>query len=236
MEKELFTIKEEGSKFLIIRSEDGKTVGSSDTREKAERSIQHRVDAISGKKQLSASQYPEVYEDLALDLNKLGCVMLDIEHEFPSLPANIEKFLYFAKNKDHFWIDGYVAGKNPHITLLYGLLHEAESYKKHIISVMSGWEIEDVTVKEIGVFPSPYKDDKYFCIVAHIEVTPKLLEGHNRLRLLPHVATFPEYKPHLTLAYVEADDKAKEKAVAFFQNLVGVKLKIEPELNLGGNK
>lgn len=234
---DLFSIKEEGGKFLIIRSEDGKTVGTSDTREKAERSIQHRVDAIKGKgKELSASAYPQVYEDLALDLNKLGCVMLDIDHEFPSLPANIEKLLYFAKNKDHFWIDGYVAGKNPHITLLYGLLHEAESYKKHIISVMSGWEIEDVTIKEIGVFPSHYKDDRYHCIVAHIEVTPKLQEGNNRLRLLPHVDTFPEYKPHLTLAYIEENDKAKEKAVAFFQSFVGVKLKVEPELNLGGNK
>lgn len=229
-----FKINEKNGRFEIIRTEDGKLVGTSDTREKAERSIKYRIEG--GKPQLNSNQFPQVYEDLALDLSKLGCVMLDIDHEFPALPAKLQSILYYTKNEDRFWIDGYVAQDNAHVTLLYGLLHEAQSYKKHIISVLSGWSIEFVTIKDIGFFPSPFKDDPYFCIIAKIEVSPELKDGHQRLQLLPHVDTYPEYKPHITLAYVEATEDAKEKAIAFFQNLVGVRLPVIQDLNLGGNK
>jgi hypothetical protein len=47
-----------------------------------------------------------------------------------------------------------------------------------------------------------------------IKKTPELIDGHERLTLLPHIQTFSEYKPHLTLAYVEHDTAVADKWVA----------------------
>ena len=192
------------------------------------------------KKQFSAHDFPEIYKDLSIEVPKLGCVMLDVK-EMPQDPYKEQMderdIFYTSENKDRFWIDGYVAGKTPHITLLYGLLAPAYKQKARIEEVLAGWRVKNVTVGKIGYFPSPYRDDPYFCIVGHIVVTPELLEGHQRLELLPHVNTFPGYKAHITLAYVKADPEIRDFAITNFEAwLPGRDLPIAKDLNFGSDK
>lgn len=193
------------------------------------------------KKQLSAHQFPEVYKGLGLNLSKLGCLMLDLKPLSNMYTIGVDGAdvaLYYAKNKERFWIDGWVADKNPHITLLYGFLHEAEQYRPHIESVLKGWKMKEVEIEDIGYFDSPYPDEPYYCIIAHIKKTPELEEGHQRLEFLPHVDTFAGYKPHMTICYLAKNQGVgyRNRMIANFKALwVGKKLSVVG-LNYGGNK
>ena len=196
-------------------------------------------------KQLKSHDFKEVYQGLGLNLSTLGCVMLDLSPiELPQ--KYIDGFthyptfythLYYAKDKTRFWIDGFVAEKTPHVTLLYGLIETAKNYEWHIEQVLKGWKLEEVEIESIGSFDSPYPDEEYYCIVAHVKITPELLEGHQRLEFLPHINTFAGYKAHFTLAYIKKDDIAKKDVIEIFEDiLLGKRLKVSEGLNLGGNK
>jgi hypothetical protein len=62
-----------------------------------------------------------------------------------------------------------------------------------------------------------------------------LAEGNARLRLLPHIDTFPSYRPHVTLAYIKKDKPARKKWVdALGEQFNGKRLTIDPKINYGG--
>lgn len=191
------------------------------------------------KGQLSAHQFPSVYKDLNINLSKLGCVMLDLVPLDSMSSPGEQEALYHAKDKSRFWIDGWVADKTPHITLLYGLMKPAKDWEKYIDTVLTGWSLKEVEIDNIGYFDSPYPDEPYWCIVAHIKPSPDLLEGNDRLKFLPHINTFVGYKPHMTLAYIDKKqgEKYRDGLVKDFNKLwAGEKLKVRKTLNLGGNK
>ena len=191
-------------------------------------------------KQIKSHDFPEVYKALGYDLSKLGCVMLDVNlTALQGLTWEIAmtQELYYAKDKTRFWIDGLVGEKTAHVTLLYGLLETAKNYESYIEQVLKGWKLEEVEIENVGFFESPYPDEPYYCIVGHVKLTPELIEGHQRLELLPHINTFAGYKPHITLAYIKKDDEVKARWISTFQEILcGKKIKIEEKLNLGGNK
>ena len=199
---------------------------------------------------MKAHDFPEVYKWLGLNLSTLGCVMLDLEplpiptyiiQEYETgaqvnYDTWIKENLYFAADKTRFWIDGWVADKVPHITLLYGLLETAKNYEPHIEAVLKDWKLEEVVIEDVGFFESPYADEPYYCIVAHIKKTPELIEGHERLCMLPHVKTFPGYKAHMTICYIKKDEKFRDDLINQLRVNVGKKIKVSPNINLGGNK
>lgn len=184
------------------------------------------------KKQLNAHEFEEIYNNLKINLDTLGCVMLDIK---PIENVDIDKaYLYYAKDKKKFWIDGLTVDKGGHITLLYGLLKSATLWKDYIKKVLKGWSIASVKIEDVGFFESPYKDEPYYCIVAFVEMTDKLLEGHDRLEFLPHINTYVGYKPHITLAYVKKDDNVKNLVIKQFRSLLkGKNIKLKEEINFG---
>lgn len=162
-------------------------------------------------KQLSAHQFKDMYADLGYDLNKLGCIMLDLE------PLNFkvnESALYYAKDKKRFWIDGNVAGKTPHVTLLYGLIRSGEELKKHVDTVLDGKLPKEVTIDHVDFFDTPPNiDEAYYAIIAHLKITPELQAAHDRLSFLPHIDTFTGYKAHFTLCYVKKNERTRDALV-----------------------
>lgn len=181
-------------------------------------------------KRLNSYMFEDVYKGLQIDLDELGCIMLNVE---PVRGINIDKdWLYYTKDTKKFWIDGYVFDKVAHLTLLYGLLDSGHNWEKHVETVLKEWKMDTVEVESIGYFDSPYKEEEYYCIVAHIKVTDELMEGHQRLEFLPHINTFNGYKPHVTLAYVKKDEQIRDSVIAMFNNMIGYKLPVK-SLNLG---
>jgi 2'-5' RNA ligase len=57
------------------------------------------------------------------------------------------------------------------------------------------------------MFPST-DDENYAAIVAEVE-DQHLEEAHQRLSYLPHVNTFAQYRPHMTLCYVRLETAQK---------------------------
>lgn len=183
-----------------------------------------------------AHDFPQVFKELGYDLGKLGCIMLDTE-PLTDIAEHIndKAELYYANDKSKFWIDGVVCDKTPHITLLYGLLRSGLEMKKHVDAVLGDLPLT-VEVERYGYFESPYEDEPYYCIVAHLKLTDELIEANERLKFLPHINTFPGYKAHLTLAYIKKDFKTMQwilhSLTSNFPNLL-VKT---TQLNYGGDK
>ena len=160
---------------------------------------------------ITAHKYPEIYQDLGYNLSRLGCLMMDLEPLSLELP---EDMLYYTNHPDRHWIKGLVAG-TPHVTLRYGFLESAQRYRKHIETLIVDLPLPAVTIDRVGIFESPYPEERYSCIVGHLEITPVLQEIHDRLGFLPHINTFPgEYKAHVTLAYVKEDRRVDAVAAA----------------------
>jgi 2'-5' RNA ligase len=192
-------------------------------------------------KEIKAHNYKEIYEMLGFNLSKLGCLMLDTEPIISTYSVLTQDgtFYYFpgykSKNKERFWIDGYVADKTPHLTLFYGFLQEAGCYKKHIEILLKDVDISSVEIEDISYFDSPYADEPYYCIVAKIKKTDELLHAHNLMTLLPNIQTFPEYKPHVTIAYIVKDEAVRDEFINELKSkLVGKILKVTG-INYGGN-
>lgn len=186
-------------------------------------------------KQLSAHEFKEIYEQLGIDLSSMGCVMLDLAPITIKDEANYN--FYSSTNEKRFWIKGWVAGKTPHVTLLYGLLSPAEQLKEQVRTVLRDWKINEVIVDDVDFFESPYEDEPYYCIIAKIRPDANLIEGHQRLEFLPHVNTFAGYVPHFTLAYLEKNEEARDRLIDELRVLLkGQSLKVKPKLNLGSEK
>ncbi len=152
--------------------------------------------------QITASQFPQVYADLGIDPGKLGCMMLNTE---PIVVSNLILYddLYYSDPEKHPYMQGIVSEEVPHVTLLYGLLRSGPELKKHIDAVLDGWTPQDVSIEAIDVFPSNDPDESYVTLIAKLEMTPNLIEANARLKLLPHLDTFPMgFQGHITLAYL----------------------------------
>lgn len=135
---------------------------------------------------------------MGINIRDLGCVMLDVE------PIDIkgaipEEWAYHSSNPDLTYVSGIQ--KEAHITLLFGLLQNANLIRSAVDEVLDGWEPGPLSVWFIDSFPSPVPEEPYVCLVAKMW-GKGLKEAHARLSLLPHIDTFPDYLPHITLAYV----------------------------------
>lgn len=152
--------------------------------------------------QISANQFPELYEILGIDPNNLGCIMLSLE------PIKASGFilyddLYQTDPVEHPHMQGVISdGPDFHCTLLYGLLRPGPELKRHVDLALDGWTPQDVTIAGFDVFQVNKPDEQYIALVAKLEVTDNLLEAHARLSLLPHLDTHAEYQPHCTIAYL----------------------------------
>jgi phage portal protein BeeE/2'-5' RNA ligase len=174
-------------------------------------------------KQISSRDYEDIYEDLNVDPASLGCIMLDVKKIdiMKVVPDSSDDLVDVTDRHDHTM--GAVAEQEPHVTLLYGLLENGNVWKDKVDKLLDGWSIKTVKVTEVGYFNLP---DSY-AIVAHIENTTDLQDGHDRLTLLPHINTFSEYRPHMTLAYIKKEADLGKWLTALNEKYAGTELKAQ---------
>lgn len=105
----------------------------------------------------------------------------------------------------------------PHVTVLYGLHANKPDEIKNLLNKTKSFPI---TLGKISLFTTSDKFD-----VIKIEVKGEKLHELNKLiSKLPHTNKFPEYKPHITLAYIK---KGKCKNLINNQHFEGKTIKCD---------
>ena len=113
----------------------------------------------------------QALRDMGIDPGKLGCVMLDVVA--PDLSDVIpDEWCYSSPHPDRHWVSG--RQKEGHVTLLYGLLQSAHDIRPAVDEVLDGWEPGRISGHGVTVFPSPWDDEPYSCIVSELTLTPEL--------------------------------------------------------------
>ena len=138
-----------------------------------------------------------------------GCVMLEPEKikdwEENHLSGINEDDIYEDPKDDSFGLE-----EEPHITVLYGI-HEDEIDPSVVVDMMEQ-KMKPITlqVSEIDIF----ENEDYDVVKYNIPVTKKLQEYRDMfMKAFENTQTFPNYKPHMTIAYVKkgAGKKYKKK-------------------------
>jgi hypothetical protein len=160
----------------------------------------------------TASEHPDLYSRLGINLSRLGCIMLDTE-PIDLGDAIAPEDYYRSDRHDRSFINGPVAETGAHITLLYGLLtfmwSTRGAYIADVDEVLDGWTPPDqVLIGRPRAFQSDFAEEPYSCIYAPV-MADALEDAHDRLALLPHMNTHTVYRPHLTLAYVRRFAEAR---------------------------
>lgn len=145
----------------------------------------------------------QINDEFGINLNKLGCVMAKTEGiPLAKFARGIEEDLYTSPDPEKYWIHGDISSESAHLTLLYGLIKPAYEYPELVDHLIADTLPKAVRVAGVKFFPSSFEEEPYACIIASIQKTEALVHTNDRLRYLPHVSTFPEWEPHITLAYV----------------------------------
>lgn len=132
------------------------------------------------------------------DEKTYGCVMLDAEMKDweDNHISGIDPKDVYTKPYD----DSYGLEDNPHVTVLYGI-HEDEIDPEVIYDVIQN-EMGPVTVKVDEI--STFENDDYDVVKYDVPVTDELKKYREKFeKRYPNTQTFPEYHPHITLAYVK---------------------------------
>lgn len=84
----------------------------------------------------------------------------------------------------------------PHVTLLFGLHPEVS--EKEVSDVVRNFKYDSCKLYNVSTF----NNEKYDVLKFDVE-GPCLHDVNKQLRELPHTSNFPDYHPHMTIAYLK---------------------------------
>lgn len=133
----------------------------------------------------------------SINSHKFGCVMIEVPiMNWNKITSSIEADDVYNESLDG---ESHGIQDNPHVTILYGL-HDnvSEEQVKSVFDEYSG-EL-NVKINGIDIF-----ENKDFDVVK-FDVSPDgaLQHLHDELSKFPNSNQYPNYKPHITIAYVKS--------------------------------
>jgi len=142
----------------------------------------------------------DLYARLGIDFDQLGCVMLDCEP--PTFLHDLVPPTFWYR--DPARPGEYGPEMQAHVTLLFGLIQNANTIRAEVDEVLEGWRapefFEASKRAPLEMFGGP--DAPYDCIVLRPSYDLGYSDAHRRLSRLPHINTFPDYQAHVTVGYV----------------------------------
>jgi hypothetical protein len=136
-----------------------------------------------------------------------GCVMMEAkipDWEDYHLSGIDEDDLYEKINDDSYGLE-----EEPHITILYGLHEDEVDEEVYPQIIEENMKPLTVLIEEVDIF----EGDEYDVVKYNIPLNDQLQEYRDLFLRFPNTQTFPDYKPHMTIAYVKpgAGKKYKRK-------------------------
>ncbi len=138
-----------------------------------------------------------------------GCAMLFFDFpELLNLQSKIAKEdLYTEEGSDR----SYGLEEDPHITLLFGL--HPEVTLKQVTGVLDKYTFTGCRVYKPSLFVNPKYDVLKFDI-AYMARGGAFLDKINKdLKQFPYTSDFPDYHPHMTIAYLQPGTGKKYTAM-----------------------
>jgi len=124
-----------------------------------------------------------------------GCVMLYLD-----VPKSDMKILQDVIDEDDIYHeednDGFGREDEPHVTILYGI--HADVPDEEVEKLIEQIKEPKIELKKVSAF----KNDKFEVLKFDVE-SEDLQELNKKFKSLPHTSTFPEYHPHVTIAYMK---------------------------------
>lgn len=123
-----------------------------------------------------------------------GCVMLYVKVPFISNIQNeIDQDDLYEPDNERYGLE-----KEQHITVLYGLHKEVTD--QQIREMFSGFSKREFDIKVNAI--DCFFNKEYDVLKMSVE-SDKLRELNKIARSLPHTNEYPDYKPHITIAYLK---------------------------------
>lgn len=126
-----------------------------------------------------------------------GCVMIYFDFpEINNLHEKIGKDDLYEEEQDRT----YGLEDEPHVTLLYGL-HDADINPDKVFEFIEPTPIGSIKLRNISMFDNentPYQVLKFDAENENLHKLNKLLTEN-----FPYTSDFPDYHPHMTLAYLK---------------------------------
>lgn len=160
-------------------------------------------------KEINVRSVPEFYKYIMMEnvVNEskysYGCFMLDVPFVgWNKVTSTIDHEDIYEPEEGGFGIEN-----KPHITILYGL-HD-DVIIDEIVELTADIEKVDYIIKGVSIF-----ENENFDVVKFEIESDHLRQLRDRAIKLPHTTTYPEYNPHMTIAYVKPG-AGKKYAKAF---------------------
>lgn len=119
---------------------------------------------------------------------KYGCVLLRLK-----TTKTFDKIKKIIKQED---LDGDGIEKETHVTVCYGLHKEVTT--EQVKAALDGLDCKEVEITGMSLF----ENDKDV-LKLDVKVSKGLLALRKAVMELPNTQSFPDYKPHVTLAYLK---------------------------------
>lgn len=166
--------------------------------------------------QVKASNKP-LTEVAETKVNDYGCLMAQLNKL-----KNWHKVLSIIEQDDVYDDEEHQYGmeKEPHVTVLYGFKKSVSD--KDVKTVTEKAIKEPISIEVLGI---SHFDGAEFDVVKFTVESEALRKLHKIFQKFPHVDTFKDYTPHITIAYVKKGlgkkyDQTLKKKVVLTTNLM----------------
>jgi len=104
--------------------------------------------------------------------------------------------------------DDFGREKDPHVTILYGFINDLQ--KNELDNFFKKIHPFKIKIDGIGTF-----DNEKFCVLKYNIQSDVLNELNATFKKYPHVTDYPDYKPHMTIAYIKKSEEERYKSIKY---------------------
>lgn len=140
-----------------------------------------------------SSTYNKLIQEKKNESYSRGCAMVYVEFpEIEGIQSMISKDDIYTESGDR----SYGLEDEPHVTLLYGF--DLSVKPNEVFNILDDFNIDEVKLTKVTAFKNEKFDVLKFDVSSDI-----LFDINKKLSELPHETDFPDYHPHLTIAYLK---------------------------------